>query len=254
LSVIALIGDVHANLPALEAVLSHAQSRDAQHIWNIGDFVGYGAFPNEVIDRLRDLAAVSIIGNYDRKVLKIMKKAGKWKEKKSTEKMLAFEWTYQQLSPANCNYLRSLPEERLIEAEGWQILLTHGSPASREEHLMPSTTDDRLRELIKLTPARIVIHGHSHIPYVRKVDQTWWINTGSVGRPDDGDPRACYAILQLTPRQVNVRHFRVEYDLQQAVDGIHRHGLPENFARMVQTGRSLDFIQNSNKMKLGDDE
>lgn len=253
MSIIALIGDVHANLPALEAVLSHAKAQDAQRIWNIGDFLGYGAFPNEVIDRLRDLEVVSILGNYDRKVLKIIKKADKWKGKKAPEKILAFEWAYEQLTPLNRQYLKSLPEDRLIELDGWQILLTHASPASREEHLTPDTPDDRLRELAALTPARIIVHGHSHIPFVRKVDQTWWINTGSVGRPDDGDPRACYAVLRLSPRQVLVRHFRVEYNLQAAVEAIRRHRLPENFARMILSGRSLEYIQKSHKMISGDD-
>ncbi len=254
MSVIALIGDVHANLPALEAVLAHARLQDAQHIWNIGDFLGYGAFPNEVIDRLRDLEALSILGNYDRKVLKIPKKAEKWKDRKAAEKMLAFEWAYEKLTPANRAYLKSLPEERLFEMDGWQILLTHASPASREEHLMPDTPEERLRELAAMTPAKLVILGHSHLPFARKVDQTWWINTGSVGRPDDGDPRACYAILHLAPRQVFVRHFRVEYDLQAAVEGIRRNQLPESFAQMLLAGRSLDFIQNGDTINSKDDE
>lgn len=253
MSIIALIGDVHANLPALEAVLAHAKSQDAQLIWNIGDFLGYGAFPNEVIDRLRDLDAVSILGNYDRKVLKIAKKAEKWKGKKAPEKLFAFEWAFEQLTAANRQYLKSLPEERLIELEGWRILLIHASPASREEHLTPETPNERLEELSAMTPAQIVIHGHSHIPFLRKVGQTWWINTGSVGRPDDGDPRACYAVLRLTSRQVQVRHFRVEYDLQAAVDGIRRSRLPESFAQMVLTGRSLEYIQNIQR-KSGDDD
>ncbi len=254
MSIIALIGDVHANLPALEAVLTHAKAQDAQYIWNIGDFLGYGAFPNEVIDRLRDLDAVSILGNYDRKVLKIAKKAEKWKEKKAPEKLFAFEWALEKLTAVNRQYLKSLPEERLIELEDWKILLVHASPASREEHLTPETLDERLVELAEMTPARIIIHGHSHVPFVRKVGQTWWINTGSVGRPDDGDPRACYAIMRLTPRQVQVRHFRVEYDLQAAVDGIRRSGLPESFAQMILSGRSLEYLQNSREKPSDDDQ
>jgi putative phosphoesterase len=244
-SIVALIGDIHANLPALEAVLAHARLQNASYIWNIGDFVGYGAFPNEVVNRLRDLDAVSILGNYDRKVLRIVKKQSKWKDKKSAEKLLAFEWAYEQLSTANRKYLQSLPEERFFEFESWAILLTHGSPASREEHLTPETPEERLRELADMTQARIIVHGHSHIPYTRKVDKTWWINTGSVGRPDDGDPRASYAILQLTPQGINVHHFRVHYDLEQAVEGIHRNQLPESFARMILEGRPHDYFQDS---------
>jgi len=253
LSVIALIGDVHANLPALEAVLTHAQSQDAQVIWNIGDFVGYGAFPDEVVSRLRDLDAVSILGNYDRKVLRVVKKQTKWKDKKSAEKMLAFVWAYEHLSPANRDYLKSLPEEWLLEWEGWTVMLTHGSPASREEHLSPETPVERLRELGNLTAAEIVVHGHSHIPYARKVDQTWWINTGSVGRPDDGDPRACYAILRLAPREISVNHFRLEYDLEAAVEGIRRNRLPESFALMLINGRPLDTVQKKAGIDHGDE-
>ena len=80
---VALIGDVHANLPALEAVLAHAHGSENEQsveaIWNVGDFVGYGAFPNEVIQRLRDEDALSIIGNYDQKVLQFKKEKKKWR-------------------------------------------------------------------------------------------------------------------------------------------------------------------------------
>lgn len=244
MKLIALLGDVHANLPALEAVLAHADSQGCEAYWNIGDFVGYGAFPNEVITRLRKLEAVSILGNYDRKVLQIAKKREKWKDKKPVEKMLAFEWTYDHLLADNRHYLISLPEERMIETEGWKILLTHGSPVSREEHLLPDTPVNRLRELADLTPAQVIIHGHSHVPYARMVDQTWWINTGSVGRPDDGDPRACYAVMQLSPDHLEVKHFRITYDVDAEVRAIHRHHLPEDFARMVIEGRPLDYIKN----------
>ncbi len=250
--IVALIGDVHANLPALEAVLAHAQSQEVEAFWNIGDFVGYGAFPNEVIGRLIKLDAISILGNYDRKVLRVPKKRDKWREAKLADKMLAFEWTYDHLSPDNRHYLISLPEERLIETEGWKILLTHGSPVSREEHLTPETSEDRLRELADLTPAQIIVHGHSHIPYMRKVDQTWWINTGSVGRPDDGDPRACYAVLRLSPNQLEVSHFRVSYDLEAAVRAIRRYHLPEDFARMIMEGRPLDFFQKETRKSPAD--
>ncbi len=234
---VALIGDVHANLPALEAVLADAYQRKVEAIWNIGDFVGYGAFPEEVIKRLQQEEVLSIAGNYDLKVLKVKEKKGKLSEKR-----LAFNWTYDNLSKPSRRYLSSLPKEIRLEAEGKRILLTHGSPASNKEYINHNTPEERLRELAGMAGADIVICGHSHQPFRRKVEGVWFINTGSVGRPDDGDPRACYATLQIKPRFFQLYHYRVEYDVEGAVAAIRERGLPEAFAQMILQGRNLDTV------------
>jgi len=130
---IALIGDVHANLPALEAVLADAHERGVEAIWNIGDFVGYGAFPDEVVKRLQQEEALSIIGNYDIKALGVKKKKKKRKDGKVPEKWLAFDWAHDNLSKSSRKYLSSLPKEVRLEVEGKRILLTHGSPAANDE-------------------------------------------------------------------------------------------------------------------------
>lgn len=248
---LALIGDVHANLPALEAVLDHAHQQEIEAIWNIGDFVGYGAFPDEAVRRLMKEQAVSIIGNYDLKVLKYPKKKKKWRRSKMPQKWFAFKWAYENLSKKSKKYLRSLPEEiRLVEG-GKHILLTHGSPASNEEHLTPRTPEQRLRELARMTAsenvprADVIICGHSHREFVRRVEPTWFINTGSVGRPDDGDPRACYAILQLDQKSLQVQHYRLEYDVGRAAAAIREKGLPEVFAQMLIQGRDLETVLES---------
>lgn len=239
---VALIGDVHANLPALEAVLAHAHRRGVEAIWNVGDFVGYGAFPDQVVRRLRQENALSIAGNYDLKALKFKKKEKKWRKSKRPEKFLAFQWARDNLSKKSRKYLRSLPQEIQLQVEGWRILLTHGSPASNEEHLTPATPEARLRDLAQMANADAIICGHSHQPFVRQVDGVWFVNTGSVGRPDDGDPRACYAILQIGPKCFQVRHYRVAYDVERAIVAIREHGLPEAFAQMMLQGRALDAV------------
>jgi len=239
---VALIGDVHANLPALEAVLAHARQHDVEAIWNVGDFVGYGAFPDEVVERLRQENALSIVGNYDLKALKFKKKKKKWRKSKQPEKFLAFQWAHDNLSEKSRKYLRSLPQEIRLQAEGRRILLTHGSPTSNEEHLTPSTPEERLRELAHKANVDVIICGHSHQPFARKVDGVWFINTGSVGRPDDGDPRACYAILQIKPQCFQVCHYRVAYDVERAVAAIRARKLPEAFAQMALQGHGLDVV------------
>ncbi len=240
---IALLGDVHGNLPALEAVLEHARQQNVDAIWNVGDFVGYGPFPEEVIRRLRKEKALSIIGNYDLKVLKVKRKEGQWSQSKIPEKWLAFKWAYDHLSKKSRKYLRSLPLEERFVLKGWKILLTHGSPDSINEHLTLETPILRLGELAGLAKANAVICGHSHQPFVRYVKKVWFVNTGSVGRPDDGDPRACYAVLHLKRDTFNVVHFRVAYDVERAAAALRVQGLPEEFAQMLLEGRNLDAIQ-----------
>lgn len=245
----ALIGDVHANLPALEAVLVHAHQRGIEAIWNVGDLVGYGPFPDEVVKLLRRENVLSIVGNYDLKVLKFEKKRKKWRKSKQAEKFLAFQWAYENLSKESRKYLHSLPQERRVQAEELRILLTHGSPASNEEPLTPDTPEERLRELAQMADADVIVCGHSHRPFARQVEGVWFINTGSVGRPDDGDPRACYAILQIGPLcyplyrngpNIQVQHFRLAYDVIGAVAAIRECKLPEAFAQMLIQGRDLN--------------
>jgi putative phosphoesterase len=243
---IALIGDVHANLPALEAVLAHAGQQNVDAIWNTGDFVGYNAFPNEVIDQLRQMDAVSIVGNYDLKVLKFKKKKAKWKQAKCPLKYQAFKWAYKTLTKENGNYLHSLPKERRFRINDWRILLIHGSPAAINEALTPHTSDQRFRELARMSDSDVVICGHSHRPFARQIGGVWFINPGSVGRPDDGNPRASYAIMQIEPGKLRIKHYRLGYDIDRAVAAIQQNNLPEVFARMLWQGRNLDEILSNN--------
>jgi len=237
-----LLGDVHANLPALEAVLQHAKEQGARDIWNSGDFLGYGAYPNEVVQRLREAGAISILGNYDLKVLNFKQKKKKWRNSKLPEKFTAFQWAAKSLTKENRKYLRALPEEQRLSMAGKRVLLTHGSPTSNEEHLYPDTPEERLVALAEIASADVIVCGHSHRHFVRDVGIALYINTGSVGRPDDGDPRACYAILEANPYRLSVRHYRVEYDIQRAVAAIRENELPEAFAQMMLKGYDLDTI------------
>jgi putative phosphoesterase len=242
---VALIGDVHANLPALEAVLKHARSLGAEQIWNTGDFVGYNAFPEQVVCRLRLEGAVSVIGNYDQKVLRFPRRDEKWRRSKRLEKWLAFKWAYENLSQDSRDYLVSLPEERRWTVEDTMILLVHGSPCSIDEHLYVDTPQERFVELAELAEADLIICGHSHQGFVQNAAGSWFVNTGSVGRPDDGDPRATYALLELERDSIAVDHFRVEYDVEAAVGEILRQGLPSAFGEMMTKGRKLDWILDS---------
>jgi putative phosphoesterase len=239
---VAIIGDIHANLPALEAVLAHARAQGVEAIWNVGDFVGYGPFPDEVIQLLRRDYALSTSGSYDRKVLRFKKRKKKWRREKKLEKYLACQWAYERLSKKNRRYLRFLSREIRMKVQTRRVFVTHTSPGSGKKSLTADTPAKHLGEMAREARADIIVCGHSHQAFVRQVEHAWFINPGSVGQPRDGDPRASYALLQITPDDIQVDPYRLEYDMDALVTAMRSHNLPEAFVQMALQGRDLDAI------------
>jgi putative phosphoesterase len=240
---IALISDVHGNLPALEAVLAHSNEMKVKKIWNLGDSTGFGASPDQVVLLLKKKKAISLIGNYDAKVLKVPGKLNEWKNQKVPEKWISFQWSFEQLSPKSRKYLSSLPATHKKELKEWKILFTHGSPESNDEVLTDATPQERLRDLAKMVHANIILCGHSHQAFMRFAGGTIFINPGSVGRPFDGDPRASYAVLSIKTHKVEVDFFRIEYDVEQAAVAQEKAGLPAEYAEMTRHGVSLETLK-----------
>jgi len=241
---ITLMSDIHANLPALEAVLRHAKNQSAdQMILNLGDLTGYGPHPEQVVRWSKNEQVTNILGNYDNKVInKAYRKTG-WQKVNKPDKRAMFAWTYHALSKISVKFLKTLPETRMLEIEGIKILLTHGSPASINEHLGVDTPEERMAALAEMTDADIILCGHSHLAFKRKVKNTLFINPGSVGRLDDGDPRASYAVLEIQDKEVSVNFYRVPYDIMSAVNAMRMTGLPEIFTRILRQGLNYDDVE-----------
>jgi putative phosphoesterase len=238
----AALGDIHANLPALEAVLADLKKRNASQVWILGDLLGYNAFPNEVVQLVKSHATYAVIGNYDRKVLQFSDKEKEWKQTKRPEKFFSFRWTSERLAQSNSAYLATLPNDLRLEVAGKSVLLTHGSPDSPKEPLTTETSDERLSELADEAQSDVVVCAHSHIHFVRRIHGCRFVNTGSVGLPADGDPRACYVTLNFSAGRLRVTHHRVAYDTKRAADAILSHGLPLSFANMVLEGKPFEEI------------
>lgn len=239
---IALISDIHGNLPALEAVLYDMTHRDAQVVWNLGDMLGYAPFPNEVIAKLKAIGAVNVIGNYDRKVLAFAEKRRQWKKRKPAAKYAAFHWNDMHLLDESRAFLASLPEQVRCPFGDLEALLVHGSPASIDELLGAETPDLRLAELAELAQVDLVVCGHSHEPFVRRVGHCWFVNPGSVGRPEGGDWRASYAMMHLAKEGVEVELRRVAYDVERVARAVHAAGLPTAFVEVFRQAKSLDRL------------
>ena len=169
--IVALLGDVHGTLPALEKVLADARVRGAEAFWHLGDFVGYGPFPEEVVVLLRDTPELlSIAGNYDLRILKFGERKEKWRKSKHPDKFFALEWAHAHLSQASLDYLATLPVTHRLEVEGHRILLTHGSPEAVDEVLVPDTPASRLRALAEGAAADFIACGHSHQAFVMRLN------------------------------------------------------------------------------------
>ena len=181
---IALISDIHGNLPALEAVLDDIERHAVDEIWNLGDLLGYAPFPNEVIEKVQKVCAANLIGNYDRKVLDFSDKQAKWKHKKPRAKYIGFQWNHGQLTKDNRAALDSLPEQIRREINGRSALLVHGSPASIDELLNSDTPETRFQELAEMAQADLVVCGHRFSPAQPRWRSSW----ATVGRGPSARP------------------------------------------------------------------
>jgi putative phosphoesterase len=237
---IAVLADVHANLHALEMVIQDAEARGVDIFLNAGDLVGFGPYPNEVVELLHEKNVLSVLGNYDLEVIE-----GKTKAK--DEKKIALEFARKEMKRACKNYLFSLLRELRFEVAGKKLLVTHGSPESIDEHIYPDTPLERLKILATFAKADVVIVGHSHEQFLKETNGFCFANPGSVGRPGDGNPQAAYAILSFSP--FKVEFVRLDYDVVGAADALRKRALPESFAQMLLRGVSLDNIIEEDSVK-----
>ncbi len=236
---ILIISDIHGNFPALAAVAAHPAAASCTLILNCGDSTVYAPFADQVLAWLHDHDAISILGNTDRKVLKLLK--GKsFRKPRKPEKRIMYEDTANHLAWQGKVYLQGLKKKKKLKLAGHRIGLYHGSPQDHDEFLFADTPEDRFLELAAATDCDIIITGHSHSPYHRLTGGVHFINPGSVGRMFDGNPDASFAILDLEPDRIMVRHFRTPYDIGQVVAGLERHGLPPLYATMYRLGRKLN--------------
>jgi putative phosphoesterase len=246
---IALLADVHANFFALQAVVKDALAKGAEEFWNLGDDTGYNPFPNESIALLRRFKAKSILGNYDQKVLRFAAEKIHWKKDKEADKYFSFEWTNKHLLWWHKRYLKTLPEKLEIERQGFCFLLVHGSPLSIEEGLGEDTSYERFLELGALVKADVVLCGHSHSFFDKKISGVRFINPGSVGRSFDKDPRASYVLLDINSGLLRTEHHRVDYPREKNLVKMKKEKFPLSLIDSIRLGQSLDTLKKEKLQK-----
>ena len=247
-----LISDIHSNLEALEACLAAAPAYDV--VVNLGDIVGYGASPNDVIERSRELGKVFVRGNHDKAVCGLM-------DLKDFNPVaaLAAEWTRSRLTPDNLEWLRSLPQGPVQISELAGLQFVHGSPLDEDDYVV--TVRDAVEPLV-VSSATVTFFGHTHLQgsfetnnvhlesfhpayktvgqreiseFRLKDDLRYLVNPGSVGQPRDGDWRAAFAVFDSANHIVTF--CRVPYNLKSAQDRILEANLPPRLATRLAAGR-----------------
>ncbi|HEY4130551.1 MAG TPA: metallophosphoesterase family protein [Gemmatimonadaceae bacterium] len=247
----ALISDIHANLPALEAVLAEIERRgEIDATYHLGDLVGYAPWPNEVVLRLSDAGIAGISGNYDSTVATDYKHCGCRYEDAQQEALshLSYAWTRTHTSLETKARLGQLPFRLDLRPVGGHIggptiTLVHGTPVNNVTYWTEDRPDSfcvKMAETAGAAAGDVIAFGHTHKPWHRVVEGVHFLNTGSVGRPKDGDWRAGFAIVELTSaKEIRVELVRVEYDIARAVDAINQSDLPNEFAEYLRFGGVL---------------
>ena len=245
-----VVSDIHGNLQGLESVLAAAGAVD--QVWNLGDAVGYGANPNEVLGLLRPLATVNVRGNHDRVCCGLTSSIGF-----NPIAAEAAAWTRRALSAENLEWLRAMPMGPIRASE--RAMCAHGSPLHEDQYIV--SMRDAWSPLQRME-TEITFFGHTHVQGgFSQQDHEWeedrpvfaggegpeqfvlpvpvgsrhLINPGSVGQPRDGDARAAFAIYDNA--LVQVEFYRVPYDVEAAQAAICRAGLPERLATRLAGGR-----------------
>ena len=236
---IAVISDIHGNLPALEAALSLINDHNVDMILGAGDWIGYGPFPTEVIDRLKTAGVKCIRGNYDVKAINAIKNPENYVKKLKMHKWSVLKWTVNQLKPAHVKWIRSLPDSRELEPiKNCTIRMFHGSPEGNEGRIYPSITGRAIASMSNEPLPDVLIAGHTHIPFVKEVDGCLIMNPGSAGQPVDGDSRPTFGLLEINEKGLPFGQIiRFDYPEKTLLAAIERAGLPKWLARDFQTGK-----------------
>jgi diadenosine tetraphosphatase ApaH/serine/threonine PP2A family protein phosphatase len=237
---IAVLSDIHSNLPALDAVLAAAGDVDA--IWHLGDVVGYGPDPDGVVERLQSIGAIGVRGNHDAAAA-----GGSEIDWFNPDARRAMEWTRAAMSRDTVDWLAALPERATLHG----CALVHGSP--REPIWEYITSPEVARENLAVLTSPIGLHGHTHVPVAwleegRRVEllraapedtlelrgRRALVNPGSVGQPRDGDPTASYLILD--PEAGRISWHRVRYDIESVQRAMRAAGLPTSLSARLAVG------------------
>lgn len=248
---IAFISDIHSNLEALNEVLEDIKNKKIDKTYCLGDLVGYGPNPNEVIEMIKKENIETIMGNYDDAVAYDKTSCG-CTYNPGKETIIGDEslnWTIKNTKTNNKLFLKKLPKKLELEIEGLKLLLVHGSPLNNLlEYVKPNTPVERLKEIVNSTKSDIILNGHTHLPMIKYVFGKVIFNAGSVGRPKDMNPKTGYLILNIINNTFSYDFVRINYDIKTTCEKISKTGLPAELAAVLALGSSYKMYEGKDNL------
>jgi putative phosphoesterase len=238
-SKVAIVTDVHGNVPALEAALTRISELGAADIYCGGDLVGYGPRPNEVCRTIEERGIPTIYGNYDYAIARNLDDCGCFYPTPRDEEIgqASVAWTLEHTDERSKRFMHDLPFDLRFELGGRPVRLVHGSPRKVNEYLLEDRDPRTFERIAQNADCDILLFGHTHKPWMKEYGGVLFVNCGSVGKPKDGDPRAGFALLEAGDGDVRVSIERVPYDVDQVEDEVRSVGLPPELAeQLVRAG------------------
>jgi putative phosphoesterase len=232
---VAVITDIHANLPALQAALDRIEELGVQRVYCGGDLVGYGPQPNEVCALIAERAIPTIYGNYDYAIAREEEDCGCAYVTKHDRELgqLSVAWTLAHTNEESKRFMRALPFDLRFYAGRVAVHLVHGSPRKVNEYLFQDKPASLYERLAAAERDRVLAFGHTHKPWVHGYGGVLFVNCGSVGKPKDGDPRGAFAVLRPVHDTVEVSIERVNYNAEAVAAEVRRAGLPGEYAELL---------------------
>jgi putative phosphoesterase len=230
---VAIITDIHGNLPALEASLEAIEQIGVDAIYCGGDLVGYGPYPNDVCRLIEEREIPTIYGNYDYAIGRDLEDCGcayvTQHDRDLGQKSVA--WTLAHTDQRSKELMRGLPFDLRFDLGSQRVRLVHGSPRKVNEYLFEDKPARTFERIAAGADCDVLMFGHTHKPWIHEYGGILFVNCGSVGKPKDGDPRAGFAILELDDSgQVRAFVERVRYDAEAVAREVEAAGLPGEYA------------------------
>src|SRR5512132_788911 len=225
---VAVITDIHANLPALEATLARLDALGIRRVYCGGDLVGYGPHPNEVCALIAEQGIPTIYGNYDYAIARDLEDCGcAYVTPRDRELgQRSVDWTLHHTDQASKDFMRELPFDLRFSVGEVRVHLVHGSPRKVNEYLFEDKPARLYERLAAAETDDVLVFGHTHRPWVREHGGVLFVNCGSVGKPKDGDPRGAFAVLEAADAGVRVSIERIAYDADAVATEVRSAGLP----------------------------
>jgi putative phosphoesterase len=235
MSKVAVITDIHGNLPALEAALVRVEELGIEEIYCGGDLVGYGPWPNEVCRLIEDRDIPTIYGNYDHAIARDEEDCGCAYITPHDRELgqRSVEWTLAHTDLRSKDFMRALPFDLRFELADRRVRLVHGSPRKVNEYLFEDKPARTFERIASGADCDVLVFGHTHKPWIATHGGVLFVNCGSVGKPKDGDPRGAFAVLEGTEAGVVADIERFEYDAELASREVAAAGLPGEFAEKL---------------------